>query len=68
MLHRFYDIKFENEQLEEMALDKEYVLDVPEHDMSTPMDRLEHLGNMFDIITAASGVNVCLFSSDHQLT
>lgn len=68
MLHRFYNIKFENEQSEEFVHDKEYVLDVPtfEYDMDTPMGRQEHIGRMLEIITAASGVNVCSFSTDEQ--
>jgi hypothetical protein len=68
MLHRFYDIKIENEKFEEIALSQEYVLDVPEHDMSTPLERQEHIGQMFDILTAASGLNVCSFSTDSVLS
>jgi hypothetical protein len=68
MLHRFYDIKVENEKFEEIPLTQEYVLDIPEHDMSTPLERQEHIGKMFDIITAASGLNVCSFSTDNVLS
>lgn len=68
MLVRFYDIKVENEQFEEIPLTQEYVLDVPEHDMSTPLERQEHIGNLFDTIVAASGLNVCSFSTDNQLS
>lgn len=68
MLQRFYDIKVENENFEEIPLTQEYVLDVPEHDMSTPLERQEYIGSLFDIITAASGLNVCSFSTDDQLS
>jgi len=68
MLHRFYDIKFENEQFAEFAHDKEYVLDVPDYEMNTPLERQEYVGNMLDIIVAASGLNVCSFSTDHNIS
>lgn len=68
MLHRFYDIRVENENFEEVALSQEYVLDVPEHSMDTPLERQEYLSQMLDIITAASGLNVCSFSTDDQLS
>lgn len=60
---RFYDIKIENEQLEEVPLHQEFTLDVPEHDMSTPIERQEHIGVLFDTIVAASGLSVCSFST-----
>ena len=66
MLQRFYDIKIENDNLEEVSLSKEYVLDVPEHDMSTALDRQEYLGKLFDIVTSASGLNICSFSTDNH--
>lgn len=68
MLHRFYDIKVENENFEEIPLTQEYVLDVPEHDMATPVERQEYLAQMLDIITAASGLNVCSFSTDNSIS
>lgn len=68
MLHRFYDIKVENENLQEISLSEEYVLDVPEQDMSTPLDRQEYLDKMFDIITTASGLNICSFSTDCNIS
>jgi|GEM_PF-5097236 len=70
MLHRFYDIKVENEKFEEIALSQEYVLDIPTfgYDMDTPMGRQEYVGRMLDIITAASGLNVCSFSTDNNLS
>lgn len=70
MLQRFYDIKVENENFEEIPLTQEYVLDVPtfSFDMETPIARQEYIGRMLDIITAASGLNVCSFSTDDQLS
>lgn len=67
MLHRFYDIKAENEQFEEFVHNQEYILDVPEYDMSTPLERQEGVGYMLDILTAASGVNVCSFKVDQKI-
>ena len=66
MLQRFYDIKIENENFEEIHLPQEYVLDVPDHDMSTALDRQEYLNKLFDIITSASGLNICSFSTDNH--
>lgn len=63
MLQRFHDIKIENENFEEVPLSQEFTLDVPEHDMSTPLERQEYIGKLFDIITSASGLNVCSFST-----
>jgi hypothetical protein len=64
MLHRFYDIVGERDDLTEFAVEKDYILDVPEHDMSTPIERQEYLANMFDIIVAASGHNVSSFRTE----
>lgn len=64
MLHRFYDIIAESEDNTEFKVNKDYILDVPEHDMSTPVERQEYLANMFDVIVAASGYNVCSFSTE----
>lgn len=66
MLQRFYDIKAENENLEEISINQEYVLDVPTfgYDMDTPIGRQEYLGRMFDVIVATSGYNVCSFSTE----
>lgn len=66
MLQRFYDIKIENDNLEEVSLSQEYVIDVPEHDMSTALDRQEYLDKLFDIIASASGLNICSFSTDNH--
>ena len=61
--HRFFDIVVENEN-GDMPIDKEYVLDLPEHSMETPFDRQDFLGIMLDTVTAASGLNVCSFRSE----
>jgi hypothetical protein len=63
MLHRFYDIVAERED-GEFAIEKDYILDVPEHDMSTPLDRQEHIGTMFDMIVAASGLSIYSFRTE----
>lgn len=63
MLYRFYDIVAENEETE-YALGKEYTLDIPEHDMSTAVERQEYLGKMFDALIAATGCNISSFSCD----
>lgn len=62
-LHRFFDIVVENES-GDMPIDKEFILEVADRDMSTAMDRAEHLGDLFDAVVAASGLNVCSFSSE----
>ena len=65
MQHRFFDIVVESENgQDEIALDREFVLDIPEHDMSTPIERQEHIGVLLDTITAASGYPVCSFRSE----
>ena len=65
MQHRFFDIFVESENgQDEIALDREFVLDVPEHDMSTPIERQEHIGYLLEAITAASGCAVCSFRSE----
>jgi len=61
--HRFFDIVVENE-MGDMPIDNEYVLDLPEHNMDTPLDRQDFLGVMLDTVTAASGLNVCSFRSE----
>ena len=61
--HRFFDIVVENE-MGDMPIDNEYVLDMPEHSMETPLDRQDFLGIMLDTVTAASGLNVCSFRSE----
>ena len=63
MQHRFFDIIVETED-GEFSLDKEFVLDVPEHDMNIPMERMEYLGDMLDTLVAASGCAVCSFRSE----
>jgi hypothetical protein len=60
---RFFDIVVENENGEQ-PVSGEYILDLPEHSTETAMDRQEFLGVMFDNIVAASGLNVCSFSSE----
>jgi len=62
--HRFYDIVVENEDGAEMPSHREFVLELPEHDMGTPIERQEFLGIMFDTVIAASGLNVCSFRSE----
>ena len=61
--HRFFDIVVENE-MGDMPIDREYVLDLPEHSMENAIDRQEFLGVMFDAVIAASGLNVCSFRSE----
>ncbi len=52
MQQRFFDIVIESvENGQEVALNREFVLDIPEHDMSTPMDRLEYIGILLDSIS-----------------
>lgn len=62
--HRFFDIVVENENGDEVAVDREFLLELPEHDMSTAVERQEFLGIMFDTVVAASGLNVCSFKSE----
>jgi hypothetical protein len=62
-LHRFFDIVVEND-LNDQHIDQEFVLELPEHDMDTAVERQEFLGIMFDTLTAASGLNVVSFSSE----
>jgi hypothetical protein len=63
MRHRFFDIVIETES-GDVGLGREFVLDIPESDLSTPVDRMEYLGLMMDMITAASGCAVCSFRSE----
>lgn len=62
--HRFYDITVENEDGSETQVNREFLLELPEHDMSTAVERQEFLGVMFETVTAASGLNVCSFRSE----
>ena len=62
--HRFFDIVIENEDGSEMPSHREFVLELPEHDMSSAVERQEFLGIMFDTVVAASGLNVCSFRSE----
>jgi hypothetical protein len=64
MKHRFFDILAENEDGSEMAVGREFTLDLPVHSMETAVDRQEFLGIMFDTLVAASGLNVCSFRSE----
>lgn len=63
MIYRFYDIVAESGETE-YAVDKEYTLDIPDRDMSTALDRQEHLGDMFEALVAASGCGVVSFRCD----
>ena len=63
MKHRFFDIVIENEN-GDYPVFNEYILDLPEHSMETPVDRQEFLGIMFDAVVSASGLNICSFRSE----
>jgi hypothetical protein len=63
MKYRFYDIMVENNN-GDYPLNKEYTLEVQDHDMSCVLERQEHTSCMFDAIIAASGCNVCSFAYD----
>ena len=63
MKHRFYNIVIETDNGED-SIQNEYVLDLPNHSMETAMDRQEFLNVMFDTVVAASGLNICSFSSE----
>jgi hypothetical protein len=63
MKHRCYDIVVENDNGEANVPD-EYVLDLPEHNATTAVDRQEFLGIMLDTLVASSGLNVCSFRSE----
>ena len=63
MKHRFFDIVVENED-GESKIPNEYILDLPEHNMDTAIERQEFLGFMFDTVVAYSGLNICSFSSE----
>ena len=65
MIYRFYDIVAESE-VGEYNLDKEFRLDIPDCDMSTALDRQEHLATMFDSLVQASGCPVVSFSCDPE--
>lgn len=60
---RFFDIVVENENGEQ-PVSGEYILDLPDHNMDTAVDRQEFLSIMFDTVVSASGLNVCSFSSE----
>lgn len=65
MIYRFYEIMVESNDGDTVSqLDKEFVLDIPEHDTSNAMERAEYLGIMLDSISAASGCEVCSFCTD----
>ena len=63
MQHRFFDIVIETES-GDVGLDREFVLEIPEYDLSTPVDRMEYLGVLRDTVTAASGCSVTSFRSE----
>jgi hypothetical protein len=63
MQHRFFDIVVETEN-GDVGLDREFTLDIPEHDTSNAMERAEYLGIMMDNLVMASGLSVCSFRSE----
>lgn len=63
MIYRFYDIVAESEA-GDYKLDKEFTLEVPDHDLSTAIERQEHLASMFDVLVSASGCQISSFCSD----
>jgi hypothetical protein len=63
MQHRFFDIVIETES-GDVGLDREFVLEIPEYDLSTPVDRMEYLGVLMDTVTAASRCSVTSFRSE----
>lgn len=65
MKYRFYDIVAESEN-GEYDLNKEFSLDIPDHDMSTALDRQEYLGTMFDVLVQASGCSIASFCCDPE--
>jgi hypothetical protein len=67
MKHRFFDIIAENADGSEISVNREFVLELPEHNMDDAVDRQEFLGIMFDSVIAASGLNICSFSSQEIL-
>lgn len=64
MKYRFFDIVVESDTADDVPVSNEYVLDLPEHSMETAIDRQEFLDIMFDTVVAASGLNICSFSSE----
>lgn len=63
MKYRFFDIVVENENSEE-NLDKEFILDIPEYDMNSPVERMELLENMLNSVSAVSNCCVCSFRTE----
>ena len=61
MIYRFYDIVAESGE-SEYSLDKEFTLSIPERDLSTPVERQEHLADMFEALVSASGCEISSFS------
>jgi hypothetical protein len=47
-----------------VGLDREFVLEIPEYDMDQPVERMEQVGTMLDVLIAASGQPVCSFRSE----
>lgn len=64
MKQRFFDIVVENSDNQEISLNQEFVLDIPEHDTSSPMERMEYNGVLLDTLISASGLNVCSFRNE----
>ena len=62
--HHFFDIMFEDENGIEKPADREYLINLPDHDMSSPMERQEFLSIMMDTLVATSGLNVSSFRSE----
>lgn len=67
MIYRFYDIVAESEN-GEYPLGQEFTLEVAEHDLSTALERQEHLAQMFDTLVSASGCSISSFSCDPVTT
>ena len=63
MQHRFFDIVIETDN-GDVGLDREFVLEIPEYDMDQPVERMEQVGAMLDVLIAASGQPVCSFRSE----
>ena len=66
MQHRFFDIVIETDN-GDVGLDREFVLEIPEYDMDQPVERMEQVGAMLDVLIAASGQPVCSFRSEPVL-
>jgi hypothetical protein len=63
MQHRFFDIVIETDN-GDVGLGREFVLDIPEYDMDQPVERMEQVGAMLDVLVATTGQPVCSFRSE----